>query len=158
MTKDTPLAELTLRKYERPFNLERRDLIKKLCLSLGLLQPGDSRDVIVDVFQVLIDAKAPLTADDIVDLVMKNRARYRLVQAGVAGSNIRRQVRRLKDLFFIEKVQNAYRVAENASLVDIFEEKIEKYYLRTIVDRVKEYLEAVKSPRDPIGNVDVPKV
>ena len=52
-----PLAEITLRKYEKPYNLEGRELIKKVCLSLGLLQPGDSRDVIVDVLQVILDAK-----------------------------------------------------------------------------------------------------
>ena len=42
-----PLAEITLRKYESPYELGRRELVKKICLSLGLLQPGDSRDVIV---------------------------------------------------------------------------------------------------------------
>ena len=54
---DTPLAELTLRRYEKPYDLSKRELVKKLCLSLGLLNPGDSRDVIVDVFFVLLDAK-----------------------------------------------------------------------------------------------------
>jgi len=44
---DTPLAEITLRKYESPKGLEKRELVRKLCLSLGLLQPGDSRDVVV---------------------------------------------------------------------------------------------------------------
>ena len=49
VSKEVPLAEITLRKYEKPYNLKDRDLVKKLCLSIGLLQPGDSRDVIVDV-------------------------------------------------------------------------------------------------------------
>ena len=53
VSKDIPLAEITLRKYEKPGELSKRDLIKKLCLSVGLLQPGDSRDVIVDIFHVL---------------------------------------------------------------------------------------------------------
>lgn len=148
-SKDTPLAEVTLRKYERPFNLERRELVKKICLSLGLLQPGDSRDVIADVFQVIIDAKQPISAEGIIEDVVKNRDRYNLTQQGVAGSNIRRQIRRLKELFLIEKVGNSYRITENASLVEIFEEKIEKFYLRTIVDRVKEYLAEVKKPENP---------
>ena len=148
-SKDTPLAEITLRKYERPFELERRELIKKLCLSLGLLQPGDSRDVVVDVFQVIVDGKAPLTAEQIIEEVVKNRDKYRLLQAGVAGSNIRRQIRRLKETFLVEKTGNSYRIAENAPLLEIFEEKIEKFYLKTIVDRVKEYLEAVKKPGSP---------
>ena len=48
ISRDTPLAEITLRRYEKP-TTEGRDLVRKLCLSVGLLQPGDSRDVIVDV-------------------------------------------------------------------------------------------------------------
>ena len=57
---DSALSEITLRKYEPPKGLEKRNLIKKLCLSLGLLQPGDSRDVIVDVFQVILEQKKEL--------------------------------------------------------------------------------------------------
>ncbi|MBW3017920.1 hypothetical protein KY325_02060, partial [Candidatus Woesearchaeota archaeon] len=53
-SRDTALAELTLRKYERPFKVKNRDLVSKLCLSIGLLQPGDSRDVIVDVLYALL--------------------------------------------------------------------------------------------------------
>jgi len=54
---ETPLMEITLRRYESPHNLNKRDTLKKLCLSLGLLQPGDSRDVIVDILLVLERAK-----------------------------------------------------------------------------------------------------
>ena len=58
ISKDTPLSEITLRRYEKPYDLTGRDLVKKLCLSLGLLQPGDSRDVVVDVLQVLLEKKS----------------------------------------------------------------------------------------------------
>ena len=54
--KDIPLSEITLRKYEKPEGLEKRELIRKICLSLGLLQLGDSRDIIVDILMVLINA------------------------------------------------------------------------------------------------------
>jgi len=53
MVKDAPLSEITLRKYEKPYQLDKRELIKKICLSLGLLQPGDSRDVIVDILMII---------------------------------------------------------------------------------------------------------
>ena len=53
ISRDVPLSELTLRKYEKP-DFKGRNLIRKLCLSLGLLQPGDSRDVIVDILNVLL--------------------------------------------------------------------------------------------------------
>ena len=52
---DTPLAEITFRKYELPTGQTKREAVRKLCLSLGLLQPGDSRDVIVDVFEVVLE-------------------------------------------------------------------------------------------------------
>ena len=54
ISKDIPLSEITLRKYEKPYEAPSRDLTRKLCLSIGLLQPGDSRDVIVDVFEFLL--------------------------------------------------------------------------------------------------------
>ena len=54
--KDIPLSEITLRKYEKPNNLEKRELVRKICLSLGLLQLGDSRDIIVDILMVLIES------------------------------------------------------------------------------------------------------
>jgi hypothetical protein len=50
-------------------------------------------------------------------------------------------------MFIIEKVSNNYRINENAKLADIFEEKIERFYLRTIVERVKEYLHAVEAKK-----------
>ena len=54
IVSEQPLAEIILRKYELPRKAKERELVKKVCLSLGLLQPGDSRDVIVD-----IHARAP---------------------------------------------------------------------------------------------------
>ena len=57
ISKDTPLAEITLRRYEKPDNLSDRELVRKLCLSIGLLQPGDSRDVVVDVLYVMLKNK-----------------------------------------------------------------------------------------------------
>ncbi len=53
MVKDIPLGEITLRKYEKPYDAPKRELVRKVCLSLGLLQPGDSRDIIVDILLVL---------------------------------------------------------------------------------------------------------
>jgi hypothetical protein len=144
VSKEIPLSEITLRKYEKPYELKGRELIKKLCLSIGLLQPGDSRDVIVDVFQVLINSKKELSSEEVEKLVIENRKKAKLQLLGIAPSNIRRQLKRLRDLFIIEKVANSYRVAENARLNDIFEEKIEQFYLKTIVDRVKEYFIAVQ--------------
>jgi hypothetical protein len=142
VAKDVPLAEITLRKYEKPYNLKDRDLVKKLCLSIGLLQPGDSRDVVVDVFSVLLKNNA-LTSSEVEEKVIAARKSKKLPPIGIAPSNIRRHLKRLKDLFLIENKGNSYRITENAKLSEIFTEKIEQYYLKTISERVKEYFEAV---------------
>ena len=142
IAKDTPLQEITLRRYEKPSNLHGRNLIRKLCLSVGLLQVGDSRDVVVDVLYVLLKAKKELSSDDVVKLVIEYRKQENLQLRGIAASNIRRQIKRLRNLYFIEKITNNYRITELAGLSDTFEEKIEKFILPSMVSRVKEYLHA----------------
>ncbi|MEK6974301.1 MAG: hypothetical protein AABW41_03655 [Nanoarchaeota archaeon] len=147
ISKDTPLAEITLRRYEKPYPTSKRELIRKLCLSIGLLQPGDSRDIIVDLLQVLLDAKKSkklLNSEEIREKVIKSRKSQKLPLKGVASSNIRRQLKRLKDLFLIEKHQNEYRVTEFEDLNIIFEKKIKEIYLKSILERVHEYFNALK--------------
>ena len=133
IAKDIPLAEITLRKYEDPKNLFGREYVRKLCLSIGLLQPGDSRDIIVDILHVLLRERRQLSLPEI------ERKKAKLQLLGVAQSNIRRQLRRLRELFLVEKVRNAYRITENEHLGDLFEQKIQKYYLESIVSRVRQY-------------------
>ena len=145
ISKDTPLSEITLRKYEKPDNLSKRDLIRKLCLSIGLLQPGDSRDIIVDILNILIENKdKELDSEEIRNNVINLRQKHNLQVKGVAASNIRRQLRRLRGLFLVEKVKNNYRITEFDNLINTFEEKIESFYLKSILDRVKEYFKAIK--------------
>ena len=168
--RDTPLQEITLRRYEKPANLAGRQLLKKLCLSLGLLQPGDSRDVIVDVLYVLLRAKNSqsnaqnsgknntlqdqqtqnlnivqnlLSSEDIVKLVIEYRKQENLQLRGIASSNIRRQIKRLRNLYLVEKITNNYRITEHQKLHDTFEEKVEKFMLASMLARVKEYMHAV---------------
>ena len=144
ISKDTPLAEITLRRYEKPVGLTQREIVRKICLSVGLLQPGDSRDVIVDIFCVMLNSKSAISAIEIELGVIEMRKNNKLPLRGIASSNIRRQLKRLRELFLIEKVANSYRVYENAKLTEIFEDKIERYYLRNIVERVKEYFRALE--------------
>lgn len=140
ISKDTPLAEVTFRKYEKPTALSKRDLVRKICLSIGLLQPGDSRDVIVDVFYTLLTSKEPLTSTEIEKKVIEIRKEQSLPLHGIAPSNIRRQILRLKDMLLLERVGNYYRLNENSYLTDIFVDKLEKYLLESIMSRIKEYM------------------
>jgi hypothetical protein len=141
--KDIPLSEITLRKYEKPANLEKRELFRKICLSLGLLQLGDSRDIIVDILMVLSEAnktKEKLNSDEINSRVAELRKKYSLPDKGLAESNIRRQLKRLRDRMIIEKSENKYYMIEHSSLKDIFEKNIEKFVIPPIIERIKEYL------------------
>ena len=145
ISSDTPLFEITLRKYERPLIRKERELVKRLCLSLGMLQPGDSRDVIVDVLHVLLKSKKKkqlLSVEDVEKKVIIHRKLHKLQQQGIAASNIRRQIKRLRNLMLVEKVKSRYRIAEFLGTSEIFSEKIEKFLLQGIIQRVKEYLSA----------------
>ena len=142
ISRDTPLAEITLRRYEKP-TMNDRELVRKFCLSVGLLQPGDSRDVVVDVFHVLLKAKQnkeELHSEEVKNLVMSSRKQAGLPMLGIASSNIRRQLKRLKDLHLIETNANLYRITEFNNLSEIFEEKVENFILSSVVSRVKDYL------------------
>lgn len=142
IAKDTPLAEITLRRYEKPENFSDRDLVRKLCLSTGLLQPGDSRDVIVDVLYVLLKSfkeKKELNSEEVRQEVINIRQAYRLPLLGVASSNIRRQLKRLRDLYFVEKIVNNYRITEFAFITETFEQKVESFLLQQVLSRVKDY-------------------
>lgn len=146
--KDLPISEITLRKYERPSNQDERELVRKLCLSLGLLQPGDSRDIIVDILLVLINARKEkkfLTLDEIRERSIKIREKYGLQIKGIADSNIRRQLKKLRDMLIVEKFKNSYRISEFSPLKKIFSEKIERFYLATILERIKEYLDELEN-------------
>ncbi|MFP4402946.1 MAG: hypothetical protein ACLFPJ_01170 [Candidatus Woesearchaeota archaeon] len=146
VSKETPLNELILRKYEMPYEIDTRELLKKFCLSLGLLQPGDSRDVIVDVIHALLiqlKEKNMLNSKEIENKVIQLRKESNLPLLGIASSNIRRQIKRLRDLHLVEKIKNEYRINEFSNLSLIFEEKIESFVLPSILNRIKEYFKKI---------------
>ncbi len=146
--KEAPLAEVTLRRYEKPSSLNNhRELVKKVCLSLGLLQPGDGRDSIVDIVLVLEKARKErkwCTSFEIRDLVEHSRKEHGYELKGLAESNIRRQLKRLRDILLIDKQENKYRLSEFAPLRELFESKIEKFLIPQCLERIKEYLSALE--------------
>ena len=142
ISRDFPISELTLRRYEKPLTTNKRDIARKFCLSLGLLQPGDSRDVVVDIFQVLLDAKQRrsfMNSEDIKKETVAARKKAKLPLRGIASSNIRRQLKRLRDMHLVEKIKNDYRITEFEDIASLVDEKIEKFLLQNILKRVKEY-------------------
>ena len=138
-----PLAEITLRRYEKPYDVSKRELVRKVALSLGLLQPGDSRDIIIDIILVLEQArknKQWLTSFQIRDKVEEIKKE----KTGLAESNIRRQLKRLRDALLVDKQSNQYRISEFASLKELFESKIENFLIPQTIQRIKEYLDKLE--------------
>ena len=108
-----------------------------------MLQLGDSRDIIVDILYILIEAnknKEELTSDEIKNKAEELRKKYSLQTKGLAESNVRRQLKRLRDAMIIQKNDNKYYMSEHSSLKQIFEESIEKFIIPNTIERVKEYL------------------
>jgi hypothetical protein len=147
ISKDTPLSEITLRRYEKPSSNSKRDLTRKVCLSIGLLQPGDSRDIIVDILQVLMENKEEqlfMNSEKIRSKVILFRKKQKLPIKGVAPSNIRRQLKRLRDLYLVETIRNEYRITEFEELHVIFKKQIKEFYLKNILERVEDYFREIK--------------
>ena len=74
---------------------------------------------------------------------MDHRKQKQLPMLGVASSNIRRQLKRLKDLHLIETNANLYRISEWNNMTEIFEEKIHNFLLQSVISRVKDYVEKI---------------
>jgi len=137
---DKPIQELMLRRYEKPGGLSERELVKRVCLSLGLLNPGDSRDVVVDILYVFLKRKKNFDLSSLEKAVYKARKMFKRPQIGITPSNITRQLRKLRQLQIIERTDKLYKIRENLSLVEIFESKIERILLEPTIERIKEYL------------------
>ena len=156
MVKDIALSEITLRKYEKPYQLNKRELVKKICLSIGLLQPGDSRDVMVDILGVLTESakeKRAISSDEIKLRVEEERKKNSLEMKGIAESNIRRQLKRLRDLMLVEKKNNLYNISEFETLENLFSNKIENFLIPQTIERIKEYLNELEK-EDPEVKTD----
>lgn len=142
MVKEIPISEITIRKFEKPYQQEKKELIKKFCISVGLLQPGDSRDIIInllDLFLRMNKEKKLLKPAEI----YKNLSN--LNKEGNTPPNIRRHLKRLKVVNIIEKYDNAYRIKEWLSLRELVRNHIKNNIIFPILDRIEEYAGLIDS-------------
>jgi DNA-binding transcriptional ArsR family regulator len=140
--KDLPLQEITLRKYEEPSSLAGRELSKKFLLSIGLLNPGESRDIIVDIFELLLESKKGKKILQIEAFLEKLKDK-----PGASAPNVRRQLRRLKDLKLIEKLPEGYRITEFGELKPIISSYVAEFLVSPALERVKQYAQALDSQK-----------
>ena len=137
--KDTPVLDVSIRKFEKPTNPSFNMLMRRFCISVGLLQPGDSRDSIVDLLTLFFKAgkvKRYLTIEEIYKYMLE------LKKGGCAQSNIRRNLLRLKDIGFVEKTGNGYRIREWLSLSELIDE-FARFKIQPTLERIKEYAKAL---------------
>lgn len=138
--KDLPLQEVTLRKYEEPASLEGRELVKKFLLSVGLLNPGESRDIIVDIAALLLLAKKEKKHLQIEDFLQNLKEK-----PGASPPNIRRQLRRLARLKFAERLPEGYRITEFGQLKPLMDSYVKEFLVQPTLERIKQYAEKLDS-------------
>lgn len=135
VAKDTPLSEITLRKFEKPYG-DDEEIIRKFCISIGLLQPADSRDIVVSILSELLKARRRrifLSTEEI--------------QKRSEGSkpNIRRHLRKMVSIGLVEKIENKYRIREFMSLSEVLTEHIKPFVIEPAFSRILEYSQALDS-------------
>lgn len=138
--KDTPLVDLSLRKFELPSDKNIDELLRKFCISLGLLQPGDSRDIIVDIFKLLLNAKKEqkfYSSAEIEALLKQTKTK------GIASSNIRRQLLRLEKIGLAEKINNNYRIREFLGVHTILSDYIKQFIIEPTFKRIQDYAKEI---------------
>jgi len=135
--------EITLKSFGvLSSNIEKRELVKIICISLGLLQEKDKRDVIVDVVYILNLAQKNnelLSSEEIQKKVIDIRNNLNLDLKGTAPSNIRRILKTLIDYGLIERKSSKYFFKGNKKPDEIFKEIIE-LKIKPILKRNIQYL------------------
>ncbi len=132
--RDIPLQEITIRKYEQPYGLEEKELVRKFLLSLGLLQPGESRDIIVDIFHLFLKARKRNKTLDVEDIVTELAGK-----TGASAPNVSRQIKRLRDLKIVEKNHDGYRITEFGKIDNIVSNYLVPFVINQSAERLREY-------------------
>ncbi|MDD2678744.1 MAG: hypothetical protein PHT91_02485 [Candidatus Nanoarchaeia archaeon] len=136
--KDKPLSEVTLRRFEKPSNEDLKELSRKFLISVGLLQTGDGRDIIGELFYKFLCASKNEEYLPI-DLIIE---KFRDFNGGTPN-NIRRHIKRLKECGLIERTDYGYRLKEFMNLKDLFLRETVKGIIEPSISRVLEYCEKI---------------
>ncbi len=128
--KEIPIKEICLRKFEKPSG-DFDSVLRRFLKSLGLLQLGESRNDILLIFGELLKNRKGLCSKHIVE------------KTGVSPSNVRRHLRRLREMGLVEKVGGFYRISEGRTLKEIVSEI--RGMVQDIFGRVEEYADYLDS-------------
>lgn len=137
---DRPLSGISLNEFEKPTN-DYNVNMRRLCISLGLVRPGESRIAIVYILDILIKArkkkKEGLDSYEIVNELYKKKIK-------IVYANILRDIRKLINAGLVEKRNNLYRIRENMKLNEIVTSFIKPYIIDRTLKKIEEYADAVE--------------
>ncbi|MCL4376543.1 MAG: hypothetical protein M1322_01565 [Candidatus Parvarchaeota archaeon] len=137
--KDRPLSGISLNEFERPTNDYNTNL-RRFCISLGLISPGESRIAIVYLLDILLKArkKRPegLDSYEIIKELYKRKVK-------IVYANILRDLRKLIAVGLVEKRNSFYRIKENMKLNEIISSFIKPYIIDRMLSKIEEYAKSI---------------
>lgn len=133
--KDTPLAGISLSEFERPGSDYFTNL-RRFCISIGVISPGESRIGIVHILDVLLKEKE--RHPEGIDSYALVKELYK-TEVKIVYANILRDIRKLIAVGLVEKRDGKYRIKENMHLSEILDSFIKPYIIDRILKRVSEY-------------------
>lgn len=135
--KDKPLAGISLNEFEKPGS-DYMSNLRRFCISLGVISPGESRVAIVHILDLLLKTrkKDPEGLDSYAIIKELYQIDVKIVYA-----NILRDLRKLIAVGIVERRENRYRIKENMGLKELLDTFVKPYIIDKILKRIDEYAE-----------------
>ena len=137
--KDRPLSGISLNEFERPTNDYNTNL-RRFCISLGLISPGESRIAMVYILDVLLKCRKRnpegLDSYEIIKNLYKKKVK-------IVYANILRDLRKLMAVGLVEKRNSLYRIKENMKLDEIISDFIKPYIIDRMLNKIEEYARSI---------------
>ncbi|MBE5729585.1 hypothetical protein IHI26_00230 [Candidatus Parvarchaeota archaeon] len=138
--KDKPLYRLVLSEFEKPSG-DYFSNLRRFCISLGLVNPGESRIGIVYILDILLKARKDkpngLSSYDIIKKLYSNNVK-------IVYANILRDLRKLIATGIVEKIDSNYRIKENMDLPEILDKFVKPYIIDRVLKKVGDYASAIE--------------
>lgn len=138
--KDRPLYRVVLSEFEKP-SADYFSNLRRFCISLGLVNPGESRIGIVYILDILLrsrkDKPGGLSSYEMIRKLYNNNVR-------IVYANILRDLRKLIAAGLVEKINGNYRIKENLDLLEILDKFVKPYIIDRILKKIEEYASAVE--------------
>lgn len=137
--KDKPLAGISLNEFEKP-GTDYMTNLRRFCISLGVISPGESRVAIVHILDLLLRTKK--SNPDGLDSYTLTQELYKK-DIKIVYANILRDVRKLISVGVVERRENRYRIKENLRLKELLDSFIKPYIIDRVLNRISEYAERI---------------